>query len=69
MNKKTYHARVENESGAGEWAGSDTNLSRLKKDIRSRYGKGWTVIVEAVKHDGADGWFAPEEIERFTLRK
>jgi hypothetical protein len=68
-NKNTYHASVQNESGAGEAAGSDSNLSRLKKDIRARYGKGWTVIIYKVEHDGLDGWFPPEEIERFKLRK
>lgn len=68
-NKNTYHAFVQNESGAGEAAGSDSNLNRLKADIRARYGKGWTVIIDKVEHDGENGWFAPVEIARFTLRK
>lgn len=68
-NKATYHAFVQNKSGAWEKAGSDSNLARLKKDVRSRYGKGWMVTIDKVEHDGIDGWFPPVEIARFTLRK
>lgn len=67
-NPATYHARVQNESGAGEHAGSDSNLTKLKATIRNKYGKGWTVIIDKVEHDGDSGWFPPVEIERFTLR-
>lgn len=69
MNKSTYKAYVQNQSGAGEFAGSSNNLTALKAEIRSKYGAGWTVIIEKIEHESGDGWFAPVEIERFTLRK
>jgi len=64
-----YHAYVKNDSGAGEKAGDDSNLNRLKQDVRRRYGKGWTVIIEKVESDELDGYFPPEEVARFRLRK
>lgn len=64
----TYHATVHNDSGAGERAGSDSNLARLKKEIRHRYGKGWIVTITRVQHDGINGWFEPETVERFKIR-
>ena len=65
----TYHAYVQNKEGASEAAGSDSNINKLKADIRARYGKGWTVVIHQVKHDGDNSWFNPLEISRFTLRK
>ncbi len=68
-NKNVYTAYVVNESGAGESAGRDTNLTALKASIRRRYGAGWTVVIEKIEADEGGGWFAPVEVERFTLRK
>lgn len=68
-NKATYHASVHNAAGAGEGAGSSSNLTQLKKDVRARYGRGWTVVIEKVEHDGDNSWFPPVEVERFTIRK
>ncbi len=68
-NKNTYHAFVTNDEGCGESAGSDNNLALLKKSVRERYGKGWTVTIDKVEHDGEGGWFEPEEVARFRLRK
>ena len=63
-NKVVYLAYVSNESGAGEYAGSNTSLSGLKTDVRSRYGAGWTVKIEKIEND-----IGPFEVARFTIRK
>jgi hypothetical protein len=68
-NKKVYVAYVQNESGAGERAGDNTNLAALKADIRRRYGAGWTVTIEMIEHDSGIMDFAPVEVAKFTLRK
>jgi hypothetical protein len=68
-NKVVYRAYVMNESGAGEFAGSDTNLNNLKADVRSRYGAGWTVTIEKIENDNGIMDFAPVEVAKFTLRK
>ncbi len=68
--KTRYIAYITNEQGEGEKAGEDTNLNNLKAYVRSRYGAGWTVTIEAIKPDGdGQSWFAPEEVAKFTLRK
>ncbi len=67
--KTVYRAYVQNESGAGDFAGSDTNLNNLKSSVRSKYGKGWNVTIEKVVSDDGSGWFPPEEVCKFTLRK
>ena len=68
-NKVAYRAYVQNESGAGEFAGSDTNLNNLKADVRRRYGAGWTVTIEKVENDSGIMDFPPVEVAKFTLRK
>jgi hypothetical protein len=68
-NKSTYKAYVQNDSGAGEFAGSSNNLTQLKAEVRAKYGAGWNVTIEKIEHDGNDGQFAPVEVARFTLRK
>lgn len=65
----TYRAYVMNEQGAGEFAGSASSLNELKKDVRRRYGPGWTVTIEKYQHDGDDGWFPPVQVAKFKLRK
>lgn len=68
-NKVSYRAYVQNESGAGEFAGSDININNLKADVRRRYGAGWTVTIEKIEQDSGIMDFAPVEVARFTLRK
>ena len=68
-NKCAYRAYVINSQGASDDAGSSHNLTALKKQIRATFGPGWTVVINKIEHDGEGGWFQPEEIERFTLRK
>ena len=37
--------------------------------VRRRYGAGWTVTIERTDADGdGQSWFAPVEVERFTIR-
>jgi hypothetical protein len=69
QNKSRYIAYVQNESGAGEKAGEDTNLNNLKAWVRSRYGAGWTVTIDKIENDNGIMDFAPVEVARFTLRK
>jgi hypothetical protein len=66
-NKYVYRAYVQNESGAGERAGSDTNLKNLKKFVRRTYGAGWTVIIEKIENDNGVMDFAPVGVARFTI--
>jgi hypothetical protein len=69
-NRVLYRAYVNNESGAGEQAGEDTNLNNLKAYVRSRYGAGWTVTIEKFESDGDSIMeFPPVEVAKFTLRK
>lgn len=68
-NKSVYTAYVVNEQGASMNAGRDTNLNNLKKEIRSRFGAGWTVVISKIEHDSGIMDFEPVEVARFTLRK
>ena len=67
--KYTYRASVQNESGAGESAGSSYNLNELKAEVRARYGAGWKVTITRIQHSEGNGWFEPEVVATFTLRK
>jgi len=67
--KVRYSASVTNDQGAGERAGDDTNLNRLKATIRSRYGAGWTVTIVKIEHDSGIMCFEPVEVAKFRLRK
>lgn len=67
--KVTYRAYVQNESGAGEYAGSDTSLNKLKATVRATYGAGWTVTIDKCEQDSGIMDFAPVEVAKFTLRK
>lgn len=66
-NKVSYRAYVQNDQGAGEFAGSGTNLNDLKAEIRSRYGEGWTVTIEKIEQDSGIMDFAPVEVAKFRL--
>jgi hypothetical protein len=66
----TYYAILTNDDGATTTFPHRYYNKRLLVDhIRDDYGAGWTVHVMAVKHDGDNGWFEPEEIQTFRLRK
>lgn len=67
-NKCYYRAYVENDQGCGEFAGSDTNLTKLKAFVRSHYGRGWTVTIEKIEQDSGIMVFDPVEVAKFTLR-
>ena len=68
-NKARYIAYVQNESGAGEKAGEDTNLNNLKAFVRRLYGAGWTVTIEKIENDSGIMDIGPFEVAKFTLRK
>jgi len=69
-NKMTrYIATVTNNQGAGEKAGEDKNLNKLKAYVRSRYGRGWTVTIVKTEKDSGIMDFEPVEVAKFTLRK
>ena len=66
--KVTYRASVTNESGAGEAAGRDTNLNKLRANVRSRYGAGWKVTIVKIENDNGIMDFAPVTVAEFTIR-
>lgn len=72
----TYFAIAHNQQGASVDVHNDyghklrsSNLREVMDTARSQLGKGWRVTVWGVKHDGLDGWFEPEVVKQFTIRK
>ena len=67
--KRIYRAYVHNQDGAGQSAGSDTNLKNLRYFVRQHFGRGWKVIIDMIEIDG-DGHstFAPVTVAEYTLR-
>lgn len=67
--KFTYYAYASNDQGATIDVDGRTNSLRAIEDAaRSQLGKGWTVHVLGIQHDGDNGWFPPQKIKTFRLR-
>ena len=70
MGNGTFYAWVSNEQGATEDVRGRFGNQRATEDAaRAQFGKGWKVHVMKVGHDGDDGYFPPEEVRTFTLRR
>lgn len=68
--KFTYCAWAGNDQGASiDVAGKErfSSLRAIENAARAELGKGWTVHVMAIQHDGETGWFEPREIETFRI--
>ena len=67
--KGTYYAWAQNEQGAStDVIGRTGSLNEIKKLAHQQFGSGWTIHVMLVVHDGDDGAFPPEEVEKFKIR-
>lgn len=67
--KATYYAFAHNDQGAViDVVGRTYSLRGIQDLAREQLGAGWQVKVMAVRCDGDNGWFPPEEVKTFCIR-
>lgn len=66
--KISYVASAHNDSGAYTSAGHDTNINRLKSNIRATFGSGWIIEIKKIVNDSGIMDFASEIVATFKIR-